>query len=119
MDGMDELCGMNGIDWICGMGGRDVIDEMCVMDGMNGMDWICGMGGRDGIDEMCVMDGMNGMDGRCTTFTPPNNRLVITLYTHKIPSVPLGRHQFRWDSLNNLYKFRRLFSPKAWNGCDG
>ena len=85
-------------------------DELC---GMNGMDWSCGMGGRDGIDEMCVMDGMNGMDGRCTTFTPPNNRLVITLCTHKIPSVPLSRHRFRWDSLNNLYKFRRLFPRRV------
>ena len=94
MDGMDELCGMNG------------------------MDWICGMGGRDGIDEMCVMDGMNGMDGRGTTLTPPNNRLVLTLCTHKIPSVPLGRHKFRWDSLSNLYKFRSFFPPKGWNGCD-
>ena len=95
MDGMDELCGMNGMDRSCGMGGRDVIVEMC------------------------VMDGMNGMDGRGTTFTPLSNRLVITLCTHKIPSVHLGRHGFRWGPLINLYKFRRLFSPKGWNGCDG
>ena len=55
-----------------------------------------------------VWNEWNGWKKGAPPFTPPNNRLVIALRTHEIPSVPLGRHRFRWDSLSNLYKFRRL-----------
>ena len=38
---------------------------------------------------------------------------MIAVCTHKIPSVPLGVHRFRMDSLSNLYKFRRFFPRRV------
>ena len=57
------------------------------------MDEPDGMNVRYESDGTNGMDGIHGVGGRGTTFTPSNNHRVIKVCTHRITSVPLGRHQ--------------------------